>query len=52
MSWKDKLIMKAMGNKIVIKIFSNPTVLKVMMWEAKVIMSILSLFKGKKEATD
>ncbi|UCC61159.1 MAG: hypothetical protein JSV02_04875 [Dehalococcoidia bacterium] len=52
MGWRDRLIMKMMGNKLVIKIFSNPTVLKIMMWEAQVIMSIISLFRGKKEATD
>jgi len=52
MGWRDRFIMKMMGNKLVIKIFSNPTVLKIMMWEAQVIMSIISVFKRKKEATD
>ena len=52
MSWKDKLIMKLMGNKLIIKVFSIPIVLKIMMWEAQVFMSIITLFKGKKEATD
>ena len=52
MNWKDRLMMKAMGNKLVIKVFSIPIVLKVLMWEAKVFVSIISLFKGKKEAVD
>ena len=52
MGWKDRLIMKIMGNKLVIKIFSIPIVLKVLMWETKVFISIISLFKGKKEAVD
>lgn len=52
MSWQDRFIMKIMGNKLVIKIFSIPIVLKIMMWETQVFMSLLSLFKRKKEATD
>jgi hypothetical protein len=52
MSWKDRFIMKMMGNKLIIKIFSIPIVLKIMMWETQVIMSIISLFRRKKEAVD
>jgi hypothetical protein len=52
MSWKDRMIMKLMGNKLIIKIFSIPIVLKIMMWETQVFMSIISFFKGKKEVTD
>jgi len=52
MSWKDRMIMKMMGNKLVIKIFSIPIVLKIMMWETKVIMSFISLFKRKKAVAD
>ena len=48
MSWKDRLIMKLMGNKIIIKIFSIPIVLKIMMWATKVVFSFMSLFRGKK----
>lgn len=32
MSWKDRLMLKMMSNKIVMKIFSIPIVLKVTMW--------------------
>jgi hypothetical protein len=52
MSWKDRFIMKMMGNKLIIKIFSIPIVLKIMMWETQVLMSIISLFRRKKEAVD
>jgi hypothetical protein len=52
MSWKDRFIMKMMGNKLIIKIFSIPIVLKIMMWETQVIVSIISLFRRKKEAVD
>ena len=52
MSWQDRLIMRIMGNKLVIKVFSIPIVLKIMMWETKVIMSFISVFKRKKAVTD
>ena len=52
MSWKDRLIMKFMGNKLIIKIFSIPIVLKIMMWETQIFMSIIGLFKGKKKVAD
>lgn len=55
MRWQDKLMLKMMTNKLVIRIFSIPIVLKVMMWETKVFLSIMSLFKRKKaegEKTD
>ena len=52
MGWKDRMIMRLMGNKLIIKIFSIPIVLKIMMWEAQVFMSIVSLFRGKKEVAD
>ncbi len=48
MRWQDRLMLKMMTNKLVIKIFSIPIVLKVMMWETNVFLSIMSLFKGKK----
>jgi hypothetical protein len=49
MSWKDKLMMKMLGNKLIIKIFSIPIVLKTMMWMTQVILSVISVFKRKKE---
>ena len=52
MSWKDRLIMKVMGNKVVIKVFSIPIVLKLMMWQAGVFMSIVSLFKRNRQTAD
>jgi len=50
MNWKDRLLMKILGNKLAIKILSISIVLKVLMWETKVFMSIISLFTRKKEA--
>ena len=46
--WQDWLMLKMMSNRLVIKIFSTPIVLKVLMWETKVFMSIISLLKRKK----
>jgi hypothetical protein len=36
MSWKDKLMLKMMSNKLVIKIFSIPIVVRMMMWMTQV----------------
>jgi len=49
MNWKDRLLMKILGNKLAIKILSISIVLKVLMWETKVFMSVISLFIRKKE---
>lgn len=49
MSWKDRLMMKMLSNKLVIKIFSIPIVLKSMMWLTQVLVSFISVFKRKKE---
>jgi hypothetical protein len=46
--WQDRLMLKMMSNKLVIKIFSIPIVMKVLMWETKVFLSIMSLFSRKK----
>ena len=48
MRWQDRLMLKMMSNKVIIWIFSKPVVIKIMMWETKVILSIMSLFKRKK----
>ena len=50
MSWKDRLMMKMLGNKVVIKIFSIPIVLKSMMWLTQVLVSAVSVFKKKNES--
>ena len=50
MNWTDRLMMKILGNKLAIKILSIPIVLKVLMWETRVFMSVISLFKRKKKA--
>jgi len=50
MGWKERLLIKMLGSKVVIKILSIPIVLKVLMWETKVFVSVISLFTGKKEA--
>ena len=49
MSWRDRLILKMMGSRFVIKVFSNTIVLKVMMGMTQVIISLMSRFKRKKE---
>ena len=49
MSWKDRLMMKMLGNKVIIKIFSIPIVLKTMMWLTQVFVSAASVFKKKDE---
>ena len=50
MSWKDRLIMKILGKKLVIKILSIPIVLKVLMGMTQTFISMTSRFKRKKEA--
>ena len=47
MRWQDRLMIKAMSNTTVLKIFSNPVVMKVITWEMKAIMGVASLFKRK-----
>jgi len=49
--WKDRFMLKMMSNKIIMKIFSIPIVLKITMWEIKVISAILSIFKRKQPAS-
>ena len=44
------MIMKILGNKLAIKTLSIPIVLKVLVWETKVFISVISLFTRKKEA--
>ena len=48
MSWQDRLLLKMMSSKIVIRIFSNPVVIKGITLEMRVCMCIVSLFKRKK----
>ena len=48
LKWQDRLMLKMMSNKLIIRIFSIPIVMKLMMWETKVFMVVLSLFKRKK----
>jgi hypothetical protein len=52
MSWKDRMIMRIMGNKVVIKVLSMPIVLKVLMWLAQVFVSATSVFRRRKVAAD
>ena len=42
--------MKVMGNKLVVKFLSMPIVLNVLMWEAQVFASTVTLLKRRKEA--
>ena len=50
MNWKDRLMLNMMSNRVIIKIFSIPIVLKIMMGLTQVLVSVASRFKGKKEA--
>ncbi len=43
--WQDRLMLKMMSNGLVIRIFSNPMVMKVITWEMKVFGAIASRFK-------
>ena len=45
-------MLKMMSNKLVIRIFSIPIVVKIMMWETKVFISLISLFKRGKGGED
>ncbi len=52
MSWRDRIITKVMGNKLVVKLLSMPVVLKVLMWETQAFMSAIALFERRGEAAD
>jgi hypothetical protein len=47
MRWQDRMMISMMSNKVVLKIFGNPAVMKVITWEMKAIIAITSLFKKK-----
>ena len=51
MGWRDRLIMKVMGNKLVVRLLSMPIVLNILMWEAQVFVSTVSVLKRHKKAT-
>jgi len=45
------MLMKLMGNKLVIKIMSIPIVVKILTMETQALMWVISLFKRKKAET-
>jgi hypothetical protein len=49
MSWRDRLLMKLMGNKIVIRIMSVPIVVKILTKETQAFLWVMSLFSRKKK---
>jgi len=49
MSWKDRLMLKMMSNKLLIKILSIPIVVKVLTKLTQMFISVTSLFKRKKK---
>ena len=49
MSWKDRLMLEMMSNKLVIKILSIPIVVKVLTKLTEMFISVTSLFKRKKK---
>jgi hypothetical protein len=51
MSWRDKLLLKIMGNRVVLRIISIPIVVKIMTIEMKALMWVISLFSRKKKET-
>ena len=50
MGWKDRFVLKMMSNRIIMKIFSIPIILKITMWEMKILAAIISIFKKKQPA--
>ena len=52
MRWRDRMIMKIIGTRIVVNLLSRPIVLKIMMWEAQVLVSVVSLLRKRREASD
>jgi hypothetical protein len=51
MSWRDRMLMKMMSNRVVIRIMSIPIVMKIITVEMKAFMWIASLFSRKKKET-
>jgi hypothetical protein len=51
MSWRDRLLMKMMGNKVVIRIMSIPIVMTILTKETQAFMWVISLFSRKKKET-
>ena len=49
MGWKDRLIMKVLGNKLAIRILSIPIVLRVLMGMTQMFVSVTSRFRRKRE---
>ena len=49
MKLKDRLLMAAMGNKVVLKVFSVPIVVKILTKETQAIVWVISPFKKKQE---
>ena len=49
-SWRDKMLLKIMGYRVVIKIMSIPIVMKIITIEMKAFMWLASLFSRKEKA--
>lgn len=49
MSWRDRLLMKLMGNKIVLRLMSIPIVMKILTKEVQAFSRVTSLFSRNKE---
>ena len=50
MSWREKMLMRLMSNRVIIKIMSVPIVIKILTWETRAFLWVASLFSRKKEA--
>ena len=52
MSSKDKLLMRLMGNKLVLKLISIPIVVKILTKETQGLVWIMAPFRKKKSQTE
>jgi hypothetical protein len=48
MSWRDRMLMKLMSNRVAIKIMSIPIVMKIMTIEMKALMWVKAVFSRQK----
>jgi hypothetical protein len=49
MRWRDRLLLKIMGNRVALKVMSIPIVIKIITAEMKAITWVVSLFSRKKK---
>lgn len=47
MGRRDRVIMRVLGSRLVVKLLSMPIVLRVLMWETRAFMSVIALLKRR-----